>query len=171
MRAITQEQLLRDLEGWLGADATAIQQARRLQGGGGWEQWCIIQFLRWQLNAQPPGIDFEYQRELSLWSGPVQRRFDIGYNYESFNARQAPLILTQWKAGNNGNYVSSEVTRDLGTLTEFSHFEGVEPLIVALCPEKVNFPGVAESGPVDGTNVRIYVSTPQTWQMVGGLQF
>jgi hypothetical protein len=172
MRPITVDQGFQDLSGWLAADAGMIEKVRRLNGGGGWEQWCVIQFLRWQLDAQPPGFALDYQRELSFQSGSIRRRFDIAYNYNNVNPTTGhPLILTQWKTGNDGNYVSMEVTKDLETLAEVGRNPNVVLIVVVLCAQRVDFPGVAEVGPFRNTEVRLYHSTNKTWEAVGVLRF
>lgn len=165
---ITPQQLIQDLRAWLQADATAIEQARVL-GAGGWEQWCIIQFINWQISTQPPGANLDFWRELPVPADAQgQARFiDVAYNVNSVNPQAGfPLILSEWKAGNNGNTVSQGAMEDIGKLVEFDH-AGVSPLIVALSPQAVNFPGVQASGAVNGTAVQIYTSTPATWQWMG----
>lgn len=169
-QGITMNQLTQNLSGWLAAEAPLIEQARGL-GAGGWEKWCIVQFLTWQINTQPQGTDLDYWRELPLRSGQIQRFFDIAYNQNAWNPQGGfPLILSQWKAGNTGNTVSEGVFEDIGTLVEFTSLQGAVPFIVALSPEPVSFPGAAASGPVNGTSVQIYVSTQQTWDFMSGLR-
>jgi hypothetical protein len=158
---ITVAEGVQDLAQWLAQDAVAIEGVRNLNGGGGWEQWSVIQFLRWQLGNRH---NLDYQRE---WKSPqVRRSYDIVYNVTQNDANH-PIIVTQWKCGNDGNNVSMEVTKDIGTLIELGK-RGVYPVLLILCAQNVNFGGVGSSGQIPGTTVRLYYSTDATWKAYGG---
>ncbi len=145
MRQVKPADLLNDLMAWVTADAAVVEGVRRLRGGGGWEQWSVLQFLRWQIPHRGQGDDLDYHREFPVPGIP--RRFDIAYNCVTVQLDvdpNYPVILTQWKCGNDGNGVAYEVNKDLGTLVEIKRPGGEQawkPLIVVLCPEPVPFAG------------------------------
>jgi hypothetical protein len=167
MKQVKPAEFLSDLVAWLTADAATVEGIRRLRGGGGWEQWSVLQFLRWQIPNRGRGDDLDYQREFAVPN--LARRFDIAFNCVTVQIDadpNYPLILSQWKCGNDGNAVAYEVNKDLGTLVEIRRPEGGQawlPLIVVLCPEDVPFAGVQKSAAIPNTNVRLHMSTDATW--------
>ncbi|GAA2427956.1 hypothetical protein GCM10010191_46090 [Actinomadura vinacea] len=174
--AITPQQGFNDFWTWINAEIQSIETARALKGGGGWEQWALIQFLLWQTARRPT---VSYQREFKVKG--LRRAFDIAYNLPSNVpiTPDKPLILTQWKAKNDGNEASREAQTDLGTLQEFkqhiyTHVETVAgmkvpilPILVILCPEQVNFQGVQPSEKIGNSDVRLWTSTDKTLSAYG----
>lgn len=171
MKRLSEEELRFDLQAWLWAEAPAIEMVRGLRGGGGWEQWSVIQFLRWQHAKYQGAGGVNYQRELQL-QGPRPRRFDIAYNCVAGQPppdAEHPLILSQWKTGYNDNAVSAEVTKDIQTLVEPLRAANMPapwlPLIVVFGPLSVTFAGswTPQDAP-PGTQIRITLSTADTWK-------
>ncbi|MEV4252967.1 hypothetical protein AB0J52_07335 [Spirillospora sp. NPDC049652] len=165
--AISENELLADLNGWYQAEAHLIDRACNLTGGG-WEQWATVQFLFWQLThrgAQAPS----YKREYIAPPFP-KRAFDIAYNMptEVLVDSRHPLILTQWKALRDGNAASTGANTDIGTLQEIGQELGktipTYPLLVILSPQDVGFKGSGVVGPLTPGGVRLYVSSAATFQ-------
>ncbi|MCP2342148.1 hypothetical protein [Actinomadura rupiterrae] len=164
--AISEKELLDDLNGWYQAEAPLIDKACNLKGGG-WEQWAIVQFLFWQTahrGAQAPS----YQREYIAPPFP-ERAFDIAYNMpkDVLVDSHHPLILTQWKALRDGNAASMGAQTDIGTLQEVRRVLGktvqIYPMLVILSPQEVGFPGRGVVGPLSAGGVRLYVSSSGTF--------
>ncbi len=175
MKRLSEEELRFDLQAWLWAEAAVIEMARGLRGGGGWEQWAVVQFLRWQDAKYQGDGGVNYQREWPLQEGPKSRRFDIAYNCVAGQPApdaEHPLIFSQWKTGYNDNTVSAEVTKDIQTLVEPLRAAHVPapwlPLIVVFGPPGVTFAGswTPENAP-PATQVRITLSTADTWKAFG----
>lgn len=171
MRRITPAQGLQDLQAWMNARGSVFDTVRQLNGGGGWEQWSVIDFLTWQL-AYRAQLPISYQREFRV--DGLRRAFDIAYNVppdiDGPLTRDQPLILTQWKCLNDSNAASMGATQDIGTLTEARQtiLPGFFwlPVLVILCPGQVAFPGV-QSQQIPGTQVRLHASSPDTWRHYG----
>lgn len=162
MQPISYAALCQDLKAWAAQDGQAIRQAASLRGGGAWESWCVVQFLRWQLTAGNRG-DLDYSRENHV----NDRFFDIAYNTESRN----PLILTQWKCRLNSADISSKIHEDVGTLTEMNTWMQKQntvwtPLLVALSPDGGDFGG-AEVTALPG-GFKLTLSTQETWRSYSG---
>ncbi|MBV9010530.1 MAG: hypothetical protein JO272_00535 [Pseudonocardiales bacterium] len=172
MQRITPAEGLQDLIGWMTGRGQILDFVRSLNGGGGWEQWAVIDFLRYQFPLRSQVQPLSYQRELRIPG--LKRAFDIAYNLPSGAdgppTQQYPLILTQWKCLNDGNAASMGAQTDIGTLGEAMQRIPLGyswlPVLVILCPQPVGFPGVQSQG-VPGTPVMLHASSPATWQAYG----
>lgn len=164
MRKLSVDNLYNDLTQWAAADAVALNEAVTLSKNAGWEQWCVVQFLRWQLHQANAAQGLNFERE---WNAPG-RRYDISYNsLPEPDVNAFPIILTQWKAMKDG--VSYDIFKDIGTLTEIEkHMRSLnrtwQPVIVGLTLRGAEFPGAQALPSTPTANVQIFVSTDATWK-------
>ncbi|MFD0000465.1 hypothetical protein [Nocardia sp. NPDC127526] len=164
MRKLTIDNLYDDLLQWVAADVGAVNEALAVSKDRGWEQWCVVQFLRWQHHQRSAERGVNYQRELSI----ARRRYDIAYNCEAeADAGEYPVLLTQWKAMKGP--VSYDMFGDIGTLTEVGkHWRNLGrrwvPVLVGLSTSGAEFPGVKELPGIPNAQVRVFVSTEETWE-------
>lgn len=164
MRKISVDNLYNDLALWASAEAVALNEAVALSKNAGWEQWCVVQFLRWQHHQASAAQGLNFQREFNA----PGRRYDIAYNSEpDADVNNFPVLLTQWKAMKDA--VSYDIFKDIGTLTEIEKFmrsqnRRWQPVIVGLTLGRAEFPGARELPTAPAANVRLFVSTDETWK-------
>lgn len=164
MRKLTIDNLFSDLTQWAAAEAVALNEVVSFSKNGGWEQWCVVQFLRWQLHQGNAAQGLNFERE---WNAPG-RRYDIAYNTANeADVNGYPIILTQWKALKDG--ISYDVFGDIGTLTEIEkHMRSLnrtwQPVIVGLTLRRAEFPGAKALPNIPASNVQLFVSSDATWQ-------
>ncbi|MEU5877249.1 hypothetical protein [Spirillospora sp. NPDC047279] len=178
MANIDQRVFFNDLWEWFGQVAPTIEKARTLKGGGGFEQWAVIEFLRWQTAKRGP--DLNYRREYTAAKG-LKRRFDVAYNCPDVAppGKDDPVMLTQWKCGNTANSVSMEIQKDIGTFSEALGTglgtapqpqlgsDYVEPFIIAFSPEPLISQSMWVGPAVAGTALLLQISTDATLAAYG----
>ncbi len=168
MRKLTIDNLYNDLTQWAATDAVALNEAVALSNNAGWEQWCVVQFLRWQHHQPEAAQGVNFHREWREWNPASRRRYDIVYNSRPEpDAGGYPVLVTQWKAMKEN--VSYNLFEDIGTLSEINtyweqHQRAWLPVLVGLTIAGAEFPGARELPTVPAADVRLYISTAETWK-------
>lgn len=156
--------LLNNIYQWLTAAAPSVRNANQLNGGGGYENWAVVQYL---LNLTGAG-DFDYRRE-----APVGRmRIDIAFNLGQV-APLTPAILTEWKCNPSANTLSVGCTGDIEKFVDVLEALPVAavlplPMIIGVGPAGAGFPGYS-SVPIPDAGLSLYLSTATTWATKGVL--
>jgi hypothetical protein len=140
--------------------APNVRRANDFRGGGGYENWTLVQFLL----AATSTADYDYRREAPY----ARARIDIAFN-ENNIAMPTPLIWTEWKCNPNANTLSVGFTGDIQklvrVLTDFTPGQVLPlPLILGVGPEHATFPGCAGYPIDDRESMFMYTSTAATWE-------
>jgi hypothetical protein len=148
----------------LTAMAPIVKKANDLNGGGGYENWTIVQYL---LNLTSM-IDYEYQREFQV----DRMRVDIAFNMTN-QSPQTPLILTEWKCNPDATKLSTGCGQDIDKFTDVLRELPAGqvlplPLVIGIGPPGANFPDYKATN-IGDVNMKLYTSTRDTWETRGVL--
>lgn len=151
--------LLRALYQVLNAMASAVTRANDLKGGGGYENWTLVQFL---LNLTNTG-DYDYLREARFG----RLRVDIAFNQANV-APRTPAILTEWKCNPDANSLSAGCTGDIEKFVDVLRDTPVGPvlplpLIIGVGPQGAAFTGY-ERYQISDSRMFLYLSSADTWK-------
>jgi hypothetical protein len=146
----------------LTATATTLRKVNNLTGGGGYENWAIVQYL---VNLTST-VDYEYQRELQV----DRMRVDIAFNMVNQSPR-TPLILTEWKCNPDANGLSVGCGQDIDKFTDVLNRIQIGqvrplPLVIGIGPPYASFPGCRAAN-IGDINMCLYTSTADTWKASG----
>ncbi|QQQ74950.1 hypothetical protein IOD16_28060 [Saccharothrix sp. 6-C] len=148
-----------------------FQVADNLAGGGGYENWTLVNFL---LYLKYRYGDFDYQREFTVdGSEGRQTRVDLVFNWHMITPT-TPFILTEWKCNPVYSAMATGCSADVGKLariiSDYSHNPPGRvyplPLVFAVGPDgEPPFAGFGKYGFGGGTS--FYLSGAATWEAVG----
>ncbi|MER5260881.1 hypothetical protein ABTZ99_02200 [Actinosynnema sp. NPDC002837] len=146
--------------------------ANNLVGGGGYENWALVNFLRYLKYRYG---DFDYRREFPAQrTGGTQVRVDLAFNANSVTPA-TPLILTEWKCNPDLNALATGCTQDVQKFVDVLGFYGSRkfyplPLVFGIGPDG---PPVANGFTKFGfgSGLALYASSPATWSALGLLGY